>query len=447
MLSDVFTTPYAPERSSPDGEARPAARGPRAAGLGLIGTAGLVLALVPIAGWGAGWAPLAAYATGWPVVPPITAATLAVAALGMALQTDTTPRTARRAGALATGTLVVLIAAAVALLAPAAEPADGMALVGRWTETPVALLAIAPSPFTVAALLFLGAAIALLGLERSGAVHGAWLCAAAVVLLALLATTAGSPADAQASGAATRRPVTTIAPAVALVLLLLSSGLLLARRPDGGWWLSGRGGEARLVRAALPGVLVLPPALVWLAQLAEQRQMMATGASRPLLATALVLAMAAVVAHAALQVRRAEQVERERGERRLHRRARREAEHAAQKADRTLRVAADRYRSQLRNILEVSPAPFVALDRTGHLTYLNTAAADLFDCASAAALGRSIVEVWPELGEELRRALGLTVGGATLVRTLESARTGRRFELHGYPDETGIALFIREAGR
>jgi PAS domain S-box-containing protein len=444
MLSDVFTSPFAADAANVGAEPPRHARAVRAAGLGMAGTIGLLLALVPLAGWGAGWAPLAAYAAGWPVVPPVTAAALFVAALGMAVQADATPRAARRVIALACGLTVVAIVLLAALGAPATPPADDIAAVGRWMDRPALLLAVAPSPFTLAALLFLGVAVTLLGLERAGAVRGAWMAAAAVVVVALLATAEGAPAGHPASGTAVHA-ARTIAPPVAVLLLLLAAGLLLARRPDGGWWIAGRGGEARMMRAALPGVLVLPPALVWLAQLAEQRQLMAPGASRPLLAAALVLAMAAVAAFAALQVRHAGQAERRRGERRLNRRTRQEADQIAQKADRTLRAAADRYRSHLRSILEVAPLPFVALDRLGHVTYLNAAGAELFDCTAAGALGRSIVEVWPELGEELRRALGLTVGGATLVRVLESARTGRRYELRGYPDETGIALFIRDA--
>ena len=36
------------------------------------------------------------------------------------------------------------------------------------------------------------------------------------------------------------------------------------------------------------------------------------------------------------------------------------------------------------------------------------------------------------------------LGGTTIRRTLVSAETGRAFEIAGYPDEAGTALFVRE---
>ena len=45
---------------------------------------------------------------------------------------------------------------------------------------------------------------------------------------------------------------------------------------------------------------------------------------------------------------------------------------------------------------------------------------------------------------ELREAVADTQGRGELRRTLVSPTSGRAYEVRGYPDETGAALFLRE---
>jgi PAS domain S-box-containing protein len=424
--------------------------GMRTVSVGLAGILAIVLALVPLAGWGAGWAPLASFAPGWPVVPPLTALALAIAAVGTAVHGTSASRRTRRSISASCGALLLLAVAALAIGGTPLPAGDAAALVERWPTDPLALLQLRPSVFTLGALAFLGAALALLGTDASAAVRGAWILAVGAALVALL--TAGPPnpelgEEAARPLLAPRSGVETTPPPVAFVLLLLASAILLVPARDGSWWVPGRRSTAALVRLLLPGLLLVAPGLVWLEELLERRQLVPADLGLSLLATGLVVGLALLLLVAVWRLGRSDAAERERDQRRLKRQLEAESEHAAQRADQTLRVATDRYRTHLRSILDVAPAPFVAVDRDGHVAYLNGAAVELFGCRPGEAAGRPLWEVWPELGAELRGALGSTVGGAAIRQTLVSRRTGRTVELRGYPDEAGSALFLREVGR
>ena len=437
------------ERGAADTAARP---GPRPAptahatsstasrthGVGTVGLLALAAALVPLAGWGAGWPDLASYLRSWQVVAPLTSLLLVVVAIGVTAQGSGLSPAARRVVSAVTGLGVLLAAGLLLALRPDGVPvADAEALVSAWESAPGRLLALRPPDFALGAFAFLGAGLALRAVAGAGAVYGTWLCGGAAALVALL--TAGVPMRGV--------EVELITPPVAVLLLVFASVLLLVRTPHGGWWIAG-GAGSRAARALLPGALVVVPTLVWFVELLERNQRITLAASRPLLSTLLVLAFAGVGAVAVWRAGAAEEALRGREERRRERevrdRTRRAAQHAAQQADATVRVAAERYRAQLRTVLELSPVPFVAVDRDGHVVYLNAQGAALFGCSADAAAGRPVWELWPEAGAELRGALGARVGGAPLQRTIVSARTGRAFALSGHPDEAGTALFVRE---
>ena len=406
----------------------------RTPGVSTVGLLGLLLALAPLVGWGAGWPALAGYLPGWPIVPPLTAVALAVAAVGVTVQgRGPTYRTRRLVSAMTGGLLLLGTAVLLYAHGPTA-PVDAAALVREWHTAPHRLLELRPSPFALGALGFIGAGLALLAFDGEAAVRGSWIFSAAAAVVALL--TAGVPAvDAE---------VAPLSPPLSLLLLLFASVLLLVRTPRGGWWAPGGAAGVRALRVLLPGTLLVVPALVWLFELLQRAQWVTVAAARPLLATALVVGLSAVAAVAVWRAGEIEEARRDRDERRRQRQLRDRTRQAAQQADRTVRVAADHYRAQLRSVLELSPLPFVAIDRDGAVAYLNAAAASLFGCRIEDAPGRAVWDLWAELEAELRGTLGARVAGTPLRRTLVSERTGRAYELSGQPDESGTALFIRE---
>lgn len=475
----------APASPAPAGAGRARARAlgavPRGAGPSLAGAVALLLALAPLAGWGAGSSALAGALPGWPVVAPLTALGLLLAAVGTLTQGAAAPGV-RRIGSACCGLLLVGLALLALLVLPAPDPGvDAAAAVDGWHADPDLLLAVRPSPFTAAALGLLGGALLLLAPARVGATSAAWLLAGGVALLALV--TAGlppgatpAPAGLEAAmaaameapapaadpapelsalgdaappvlvdvGAVSRPAPLPMPPAVSVTLLLLASGVLLVRARQGEWWVPGRPATTRIARVMLPGVLVLLPTVVWLRELLVRRQRLSIDDGPALLATALVSAVAALVGYALWRAARGEEEDRERSARRVQRHARLEADEAAQRADRTLREATERYRAHLRGILEEAPTPFVAVDRDGYVAYVNAAAAELLGRPAERSTGLPLWQLWPELGPELRGALGAATTGRALRQTLVSASTGRAYELRGYPDDAGAALFVRE---
>lgn len=448
----------APHRSAPSAPDRPrrdavgARSAPFAPSVTIAGTLAAALAAVPLVGWGAGWPPLAGYLTGWPVVSPFTAVALLVGAIALLVSSARVSRGVRRGADAVAGALLIGVALLPVLLPPllpaGMPPTEAAALVERWTTAPGLLGRIPPAPTTASALGFLGAALLLLAVGGAAAVRAAWIAAGGAALVALL--TAGvapvdvAPAPASPFAAEIAASLPPMPPPVAMVVLVLASAVLLVRTPGGGWWIPGSGAATRLVRLMAPGLLLIPPALVWTAELLVRRRTVPQDAIIPMLASALVVALGLLLALAARRVARDEEAERQRGLRRAERQVRRGTEQAAHHADRTVRVASERYRAHLRGILEASPAPFLALDREGYVAYVNGAAAQLLAFDPDEAAGRPVWELWPDLGPELRAAVTETLGRGELRRTLVSAASGRAFEVRGYPDDTGAALFLRE---
>ncbi len=405
----------------------------------------IALSLVPLAGWGAGWPALAAVAVGWPPVPPVAALALLAAGLGLAAQHVASPRTVRRAGA----AVVALALAGVALVTavgqrtrlPALELADAVA---GWHQSPGLLLRALPSAPAAAALLFLALAFAGLAWNGRAGLRTAWAGAAGAALVALLATGVSPlPDHAPATPFDVPPPDRLIPPALALGILLVSTAILMRRGDDGSWWLPSRGAAAAMARSLLPAVILLPPTVAWVTDLLERRGVVAPEESLGIRPALLVLLLGAAMALAAYRLRRGESRERSRDARRLRRMAEREAEQAASRAEETMRVASDQYRTHLRAILDVAPIPFLAVDRSGHLSYANVAATTLFGRTFEEVVGRSL-EHASALGAAVHQSLATAPGGAPLERTVTDPRSGRRYELRGFPSEEGAAVFLRE---
>ena len=452
MITPPFPPPDVARARPRTAPVLPPDQAPFAPSVSLAGLLAAALAVVPLAGWGAGWPPLASYLEGWPVVSPFAAVALLAASVAL-LVSAAARRPVRRAADVVAGVLLIGVAL-LPLLMPAVlpstlPPAPAAELVERWTRAPGVMLRVPPAPPTAFALAFLGTALLLLAAGGATAVRLAWLSAGGAALGALL--TAGvAPPEALAPipdsplAADVATPVAPMPPPVAAVVLVLASAVLLVRTPAGGWWMPGTGAATHLVRLMAPGLLVVPPSLVWISELLVRRRVATQETIVPLLAAALVVSLGLLVAVAARRVARSAEAERLRGLRRAERQLRRGTEQAAEHADRTVRVASERYRAHLRGILDVAPAPFLALDRAGYVAYVNAAAAELLRLDADDAAGRPVWEVWPDLGPELREALERSGGRGELRHTLVSHASGRAFEVRGYPDDTGAALFVRE---
>lgn len=406
----------------------------------------VALAIVPLTGWGAGWPALAAVAAGWPPISPYAALALMVAGLGLAAQHGASPRAVRRAGAVAAAATLLVVSLVTLVRQGVRLPTLALSdAVDGWSRSPELLFRALPSEPSAIALLFL--ALAFGGVAWGGRVglRVAWAGAAGAGLVALLAAGVSPlPQAAPATPFDAPPPDRLIPPPLALGVLLVATGVLMRRGDDGGWWLPSRGAPATVARALVPVVILLPPAATWIADLLERRRVLAPDESMVLLPALLVLVLGAVVALATHQLRRAEGRDRDRDERRLRRQALREAEQVASRAEATLRVASDHYRTHLRAILDVAPAPFLAVDRAGHVSYANTAAATLLARPLEDVLGYSLERAWPALGADLHAALATSPGGAPIERTLSDPRSGRRYELRGFPGEEGAAVFLRE---
>ena len=430
--------------SAPRDSARTPAAPLASPGAGTAAFLARPLALAPLVGWGAAWPALAAYATGWTPVPPATALALLLAAVGLALLADDAalPRWRRAAGALLGGA-----ALGTGLLALVREPPlrvhDLTELVTRW-HGDAGLLRQATMSFAAAACaVFLGASLALLALGRGGATRGAHLAAGGAVLVALLGAAPPEPAGAAAPVAGADR-IATMSPPVALVVLLLGSGVLLARGGLAAWDAPARGPAVLLARLLLPPLLLVPAGLVWLAELAERRRALDPGDVRTLLIGGIVALLGLALAYAAIRLHALHDAGRERERQRAERQVRREAEHAALQAEQVTRLALDRYRTNLRGILELAPAPFVVLDAIGSVVYANAAAAALFGRPAHMILGFPLEHAWPGPGAAVQRAIDDRPLAAGDTRLITDDAGGRRLELRGFPGDEGVALFVRE---
>ncbi|HEY0969509.1 MAG TPA: PAS domain-containing protein, partial [Gemmatimonadales bacterium] len=356
------------------------------------------------------------------------------------------PRPVRRGGAVAAAVAL----AGVALVTLARQDARLRALeladaVGAWHASPELVLRALPSASAAAALLFL--ALSFAGLAWNGRVglRTAYVGALGALLVALLAAgVTPLPEHAPATPFDAPPRDRLVPPALALVILLVATAILMRRGDDGGWWLPSRGAAAAMARSLLPAVILFPPTVAWLLDLLERRGAIGAEESLGLLPALLVLLLGAAMAIAAHRLRRGESRDRDRDARRLRRLAEREAEHAASRAEATLRVASDHYRTHLRTILDVAPSPFLAVDRTGQVSYANAAATALLGRAFEEVVGHPIEHAWPTLGAAVQQTLATAPGGAPIERTLTDPQSGRHYELRGFPGEEGAAVFLRE---
>ena len=92
----------------------------------------------------------------------------------------------------------------------------------------------------------------------------------------------------------------------------------------------------------------------------------------------------------------------------------------------------------------MAPAPFLAVDRDGFVSYANAAAAELFGRPLEEVVGRALPDAWPEAGAALGALLAAPVNGAPVERTLTTPRSRRTIEVRGFPGEEGAAVFLRE---
>ena len=414
----------------------------------VAGLLAFVGAVAPLVGWGAGWPALAAGLIGWPVVPPGAALALAACGIGLVGQRPEVSPAARRLLAGANGVTAMALAVGLRWLSlRQPQVSDAAWLVEHWSATPMAALTYWPSRASAVALTLLGLSVLLLAFERTGTQRAAWAAAAAAVLVTLTAT--GIPAAHPVAGtaltelamAAERARAAVIAPWLGWFLLLAATGVLLRRSDTGPVWIPMRGHSTGVSRRLLPGVLLLPPALVWTVDLLERRRALTVDSAHAALTLLLVLGFGVMGATAVMYLVRVTDRGREREQRRLQRAREREVEHATTAAEASLRNAADRYRTHLRSILEVAPSPFLALDRRGSVSYANSAALELLAHSAPDVAGRTLPELWPEAGDELIRVIESGVRGTAVVRTIVS-RDGRCFEIRGFPSEDGMAVFV-----
>lgn len=414
--------------------------------LGVVLAAG---ALVPLVGWATRWPALASYLPGWPVAAPGAAIALLALGVGLTGQRPELPRWPRRllaggAGWFALGlTLLLRMRAAGRPYVP--DPAN---LVERWSVAPGAALQYWPSRAGAVAIALLAVAVALLAMERLAALRAAWMLAAGSALLALASgglpvPTDIAPGSIQAAMAAADARAAVISPPIAWLVLVGACAVLMRPADGPGSWIATHGPAGAVARRLLPAVLLLVPGLVWLTDLAEHTRRLSTASAHALLALGLVTGMGAAVTLAVLHLNRLSEIGRQREERRRHRIREREVEQVARSAEDTLRVAADRYRGQLRAILEIAPDPFLALDRDGVVSYANAAALQAIGLPAARVAGRALQELWPEVASAVNTASSHAVLGAPLNRTI-STTGGRLLELRGYPNEDGAAFFVRE---
>lgn len=425
--------------------ALPLARWPSIAGF----VAALV-ALLPLAGWGAGWPALASVLGGWQVVAIPSAVALALAGVALALGHAPAATAARRrtsawmgGGALAIG-LVELLRGPTLF-----GQADGFDVVTRWPEAPSLLFRYGAALPEAAALMLVGLSLLLLAGRHVVALRAGYLAALGAVVIALLA---GGPLIVDPSLATSELPRpgthdTLIPPAAAMLILLLGSGLLLTNADERLWGVPVRAGAIAMTRLLLPGVLLLPPLLVWLVELGMRRGAFGAADGQTLLAVSLVVGLGLLVASAAVRAHVVADADRDREEQRLRRQAQREAESAALQAEHTARVATDRYRTHLRTILDVAPTAFLALDASGRVAYANAAAGALFGTPPERASGLSLGELWPGGGDELHALLLSSVAGAAVQHSMIHPHTRRRVEVQAYSSDEGIVLFLSERDR
>lgn len=267
---------------------------------GLCGLMLLVGAIIPLVGWAAAWPALASYLPGWPVTPPGASLALLACAVGLVSQSYGVPRLARRFFA-TTGGWAAIGLALVLRTRAAGRPAvgDPIGLVLNWYDIPGVALQYWPSRTAAVAIALLGVAVALLAMERTSMQRAAWGAAVGAALLALAA--GGMPVQpslsgdlAQAAQAAADARAAVISPPLAWLVLLGSCGVLLRRSDGGPAWVSPHGGAFAVARRLLPGVLLIPPAMVWLTELAERRHWLTADSAHALLTLGLVAGLGAV---------------------------------------------------------------------------------------------------------------------------------------------------------
>lgn len=408
-------------------------------------------ALVPLVGWSAGWPALASYFPGWPVTPPGAAIALLILGVGLAGQRPELHGRVRRILAASCGWLALAVTLYVRTRTGGARDVpDATLLVQGWTGAPAAALQYWPSRGAAVAIALLALSVALLAFERLATLRVAWMLAAAAALLAL--ASGGIPAppaladgSIQAVQEAINARATVIPPPIAWLVLAGACAVLMRPADGPGSWIATHGPAGATARRLLPAILLLIPGLIWLADLAEHTRRLTMASAHALLALAQVAGLGVAVALAVLHLNRLAELGRQREERRRHRIREREVEQVARGAEDTLRMAADRYRGQLRAILEVAPDPFVALDRNGLVTYANAPALVAMERAAPQVMGYPLRELWPEVADAAGEASTSAVHGAPLRQTI-TLSSGRRLELHGYPNEDGSAFFIRELG-
>ncbi|MHB1225715.1 MAG: PAS domain-containing protein [Gemmatimonadaceae bacterium] len=428
---------------------RPGALAPAGLATGVSGLIVLAGAVVPLVGWATSWPALASYLPGWPTTAPGAALALLACGIGLIAQSAGVPRLTRRILA-AGGGLTAIMLALVLRTRAAGRPLvlDASELIQQWRDVPGAALQFWPSRAAAVAITLLGMAVALLAIERAAAQRAAWGAAVGAALFALAAGGLEPPPQlapelAQAARAVADARAAVISPPIAWLILMGACGVLLRRSDGGPTWMTPRGGAAAVARRLLPGVLLLPPALVWITDLAERRRWLTGESANALLTLGLVTGLGAIAMLAVHYLTWSADRGRRHEERRRQRHMARDAEQVARTAEGSLRIAADRYRTHLRAILDVAPTPFLALDRNGNVAYANRAALEAIGHSAAAATGRSLADLWPEVAEAVRAAIAGAVQGAPLARTVTSA-DGRSLELRGYPSEDGMAVFVRD---
>ncbi len=125
------------------------------------------------------------------------------------------------------------------------------------------------------------------------------------------------------------------------------------------------------------------------------------------------------------------------------RRAAEERERLLALAD-AARAAAEQARDELGRMLERMSDGFLSFDREGRLTFANRRAAAVAGVAPEALLGRTAVELFPEIaGTRLEAALDRAFAEQTRETVLESL-SGRWYEVRVYPSPEGMSLHVRD---
>lgn len=100
---------------------------------------------------------------------------------------------------------------------------------------------------------------------------------------------------------------------------------------------------------------------------------------------------------------------------------------------------------RMADMFEHSPEPFLSLDPQLMISYVNPAAEGIVGRSRAELAGRDVDVLAGTLGAQFRRRCLQVLGSGRAVQGESLAgSTGRRIQMHAYPDPQGVSVFLRD---